>query len=178
MASVGTASTTTIASNTEDDDFDLAKLIDETAASLHATALAVKSADSKPMVRPKKVGLFGRRKNKTGTKTTENNTETATAATTNHRRRDTVLLDEMPATLDAIIRYMDVLEPTKHYFEKHADSRNSCSQTRRKLQDFARAQPRHLAVAHWSLTGVWQPPNVQVLHAMIEILKEMISPVS
>ena len=101
MASVGTASTTTIASNTEDDDFDLAKLIDETAARLHATALAVKSAESKP----KKVGLFGRRKNKTGTKTTENNTETATAATTNHRRRDTVLLDEMPATLDAIIRY-------------------------------------------------------------------------
>ena len=53
----------------------------------------------------------------------------------------------MPSSIDDIIKYMDRVEPGKHYFDKQKDSRDGCSKTRKKLRTFADKNPTHPAVS-------------------------------
>jgi hypothetical protein len=83
-------------------------------------------------------------------------------------------ISALPKSIDAIIRYMDHLEPDQGYFERQADSRDGCSKTRSKLRIFANKNPNHPAVSHWKTSGSWTPPNKATLDSMIQLLKEMI----
>jgi hypothetical protein len=92
--------------------------------------------------------------------------------------QEMILLDpppeEWPTSITAIIQYMDVLEPGKQYFQRQQDSRGECSRTRKKLRTFARANPEHPAVKHWTRTQSWTPPDQAALGATIRLLKTMI----
>lgn len=77
------------------------------------------------------------------------------------------------SSIDAILRYMDRLEPGKHYFDRQKDSRGGCSKTRKKLRTFAEKNPSHQAVAHWVATSSWVPPNEGSLHAIVVLLKTL-----
>ena len=81
---------------------------------------------------------------------------------------------ELPKSITAIIRLMDVLEPGHFWYDRQKDTRGECSKTRAKLRKFARANPDHPAIAHWCITKKWAPPNVEVLYLMIQLMKEMI----
>lgn len=84
--------------------------------------------------------------------------------------------EELPTSIDAIIRYMDTIEPGANYHRLQQDSRGGCSGTRGKLRKFARKKPEHPAVRHWIETSNWAPPNKETLNAMIDLLKTMIKP--
>ena len=81
---------------------------------------------------------------------------------------------DMPDSIDAIIRYMDRIEPGKGYFQKQADNRDGCSKTRKKLRSFADKNPTHPGVAFWVNTSKWAPPNQTALDACVALLKTMI----
>ena len=85
-----------------------------------------------------------------------------------------LIYDDIPDSIDGIIRYMDDLEPNKDYFWNQQDSRGGCSKTRKKLRTFARKNPNHKAVAHWTKSGKWAPPDHIVLDMLITLLKEKI----
>ena len=91
------------------------------------------------------------------------------------RSKDVHSPPEIPKSIDAIIRYMDELEPTKHYFERQKDSRNGCSKTRKKLRKFADENPEHPAVVHYKESNKWQPPTESVLRQIIALLKKIIN---
>jgi hypothetical protein len=92
--------------------------------------------------------------------------------------QEILLLDpppgEWPTSITAIIRYMDVLEPGKHYHQRQQDSRGECSRTRVKLRKFGRSHPDHPAISFWIRTGSWTPPDEAALGATIRLLKTMI----
>ena len=80
----------------------------------------------------------------------------------------------MPQSIDAIIRYMDSIEPGAQYFERQADTRNGCSKTRKKLRAFADKHPSHPAVSFWVATDKWEPPSEFALAEIVKLLKTMI----
>ena len=81
---------------------------------------------------------------------------------------------EIPASIDAILRFMDEREPGQNYHERQADSRGGCSGTRGKLRKFANKNPNHPGVAHWVETKDWQPPSKASLVALIDLIKTFI----
>ena len=81
---------------------------------------------------------------------------------------------DMPDSVDAIIHYMDRIEPGKGYFQKQVDNRDGCSKTRKKLRTFADKNPTHPGVAFWVNTSKWAPPNQTALDACVVLLKTMI----
>jgi len=83
--------------------------------------------------------------------------------------------DPMPESITEIIHYMDELEPDKHYYARQADSRGECSKTRKKLRNFAKNNPDHLATKHWLESKNWQPPDQEALNALIDLIKTMIN---
>jgi len=80
----------------------------------------------------------------------------------------------MPDSIDAIIRYMDRIEPGKSYFRRQADSRDGCSKTRKKLRAHADKHPTDPAIAFWKQSGDWKPPDQGSLDAIVALLKTMI----
>lgn len=82
--------------------------------------------------------------------------------------------EAMPASIIAILKYMDELEPNARYFTRQQDTRGECSKTRGKLRKFARANPDHPAIAHWVQTKNWQPPDQVSLNHLIALIKTMI----
>jgi len=78
------------------------------------------------------------------------------------------LPNEIPSSVDDIIRLMDELEPEEHY------CRRSTSGIRGKLRDFARKNQDHPAVKHWIETKKWQPPDHETLRALMDLIKTMI----
>ena len=93
------------------------------------------------------------------------------APDTQHRAN---ILDDIPATIDGIIRYMDKLEPGEYYYDRQKDRRGGCSNTRGKLRNWANLNPTNIAVMHYVETRKWQPPNEEVLLAMVNELKNLI----
>jgi hypothetical protein len=80
----------------------------------------------------------------------------------------------LPKSIDAIIRFMDRIEPGNNYFKRQQDSRAGCSGTRGKLRKFARRNPSHPAVVHWVEREKWEPPDPKSLMALMELIKKMI----
>jgi|AntRauTorckE5430_2_1112549.scaffolds.fasta_scaffold17970_1 chitodextrinase len=80
----------------------------------------------------------------------------------------------MPASITAIVKHMDDLEPNARYYTRQQDTRGECSKTRGKLRKFAKANPDHPAIAHWVLTKNWQPPDQVALDHLIALIKTMI----
>jgi hypothetical protein len=80
----------------------------------------------------------------------------------------------MPASITAIVRYMDELEPDRGWYDRQRDSRGECSILRGKLRRFARSHPRSLATRHWLETGKWQPPDGEALSELVGLIKTMI----
>jgi hypothetical protein len=86
--------------------------------------------------------------------------------------------EDMPSSIDAIIRYMDRLEPEKEYYKRQQDSRSGCSKTRRRLREYKKENTNDIAVSWHKLGNVWCPPSLQILKALIERLKIIISEMS
>ena len=82
--------------------------------------------------------------------------------------------DALPDSIDGIIRYMDKLEPKKNYFDRQKDLKGRCSRTRGKLIKWAKMNPNDPAVAHYTETKEWAPPNQDVLDDMVALLKTLI----
>jgi len=119
----------------------------------------------------KKEGASQLRKKK-AKKSSNSSIQLKAAPDTQHR---TNILDDIPATIDDIIRYMDQLEPSENYYDRQKDTKGGSSKTRGKLRNFAKSYPTNLAVMHWVETGKWQPPNEEVLAALMEVLKNIIN---
>jgi hypothetical protein len=83
--------------------------------------------------------------------------------------------EDMPSSIDAIIRYMDRLEPGKNYHKRQQDSRGGCSDTRRKLGEYKKQNTDDIAVSWHKVGNLWCPPNQESLNALIELLKVIIS---
>jgi hypothetical protein len=83
--------------------------------------------------------------------------------------------EDMPSSIDAIIRYMDRLEPEKEYYKRQQDNRGGCSKTRRKLREYKKQNTDDIAVSWHKVGNVWCPPRLQILKALIERLKIIIS---
>lgn len=79
-------------------------------------------------------------------------------------------------SIDAIIRFMDKIEPEKKYFERQMDNRNGCSKIRGKLRKFARKKENknNDAVVFWLDTNKWHPRNTEELRAIVQLLTNMI----
>ena len=93
-----------------------------------------------------------------------------------HPKMPQVLTAEaMPDSIDEIIRYMDFLEPSQEYFKRQEDSRGGCSGTRGKVRKMAKKDPNHPAVAHWTKTKNWKPPDEKTLDEIIKVLKSIIT---
>ena len=76
--------------------------------------------------------------------------------------------------LTAIVRHLDKSEPHEDWYQRQMDNRGECSSLRGKLRKFARANPGHPATTHWEETGKWEPPNEEVLFALMDLIKSII----
>jgi hypothetical protein len=82
----------------------------------------------------------------------------------------------LPGSIDKIIKLMDTLEPGQDYYERQQDNRGGCSGTRGKLRKFAKKEENenHPATRHYLATNNWQPPDVETLLALFDLLKTKI----
>ena len=83
--------------------------------------------------------------------------------------------EDLPTSIEGIIRYMDSIEPGQKYFRRQADSRNGCSKTRKKLRRHAKQFPDDPAVSFYVSTQKWAPPDRDSLDAIVELLKDIIN---
>jgi hypothetical protein len=82
----------------------------------------------------------------------------------------------LPESIDKIIKLMDTLEPGQDYYDGQQDNRGGCSGTRGKLRKFAKKEENenHPATRHYLATNNWQPPDVETLLALFDLLKTKI----